>query len=180
MSGNLHFIKGPQFLSEAFNLICESDDTSRLTWVCSREDHEPARNLLSEHAKKRTTFVEWQNQESLCNIYDKHGIFIFPSLAEGGGKAAMEAMSRGLCVVASDTSGMHDAVSDQKSGYLVPVGDIKKFAKTVLSLLNDFDHCLSVSENARKTALDFTWENTARQLTDFYETLLLRRQALFA
>ncbi len=178
--GQFAFFKGPHFLSRVFNTICESDDTSRLTWVCAREDHRSAWNLLSEHAKKRTKFVEWQNQENLCNIYDKHGIFIFPSIAEGGGKAAMEAMSRGLCVVASDTSGMRDAISNKKNSFLIPVGDTRKFAKSVLSLLNDFDHCLSVSENARKTALDFTWENTARQLTNFYETLLLRRQTLLA
>ncbi len=161
----------------AFNIICETDDTSRLTWVCARKHHRSAWNLLSQRARQRTKFIEWQTQDNLCSIYDKHGIFVFPSIAEGGGKAVMEAMSRGLCVVASDSSGMHDAIVDQKNGFLVPVGDTQKFAKTVLSLLKDFDRCLSVSEKARESALNFTWKSTAQQLTSFYETLLLQRQA---
>ena len=50
-------------------------------------------------------------------------IFAMPSLQEGLGVAALEAMACGLPVVASATGGLADAVEDGVTGIQVPVGD---------------------------------------------------------
>ena len=67
----------------------------------------------------------------LVQVYDRHGVFLFPSFFEGFGKAFLEAMSRGLVVIASDVGGMHDLIRDGENGFLVAPGDAAALAMRV-------------------------------------------------
>src|SRR5260370_33256383 len=50
-------------------------------------------------------------------------IFVMPSLYEGLGVAALEAMACGLPVLASVTGGLREAVEDGRTGLLAPPGE---------------------------------------------------------
>jgi glycosyltransferase involved in cell wall biosynthesis len=58
-------------------------------------------------------------------------IFAMPSLQEGLGVAALEAMACGLPVVASAIGGLVDAVEDGVSGIQVPVGNAPALANAI-------------------------------------------------
>ena len=46
--------------------------------------------------------------------------FLYSSLFEGFGKVALEAMARGLCVIASDVGSMRDVIHSGQDGVLIP------------------------------------------------------------
>jgi glycosyltransferase involved in cell wall biosynthesis len=61
-------------------------------------------------------------------------LFAMPSLQEGLGVAALEAMACGVPVVASATGGLVDAVEDGVTGIQVPVGDARALANAIARL----------------------------------------------
>ena len=52
-------------------------------------------------------------------------IFAMPSLKEGLGVAALEAMASGLPVIASDVGGLREVVEDGRTGIIVPPANCK-------------------------------------------------------
>ena len=113
-------------------------------------------------------------------LYDRHGVFLFPSFFEGFGKAPLEAMSRGLCVVASRTGGMRDYIDDGVSGCLVPIGRPDVMADVALQLMSDHNRCRTMSLAARETAAKHTWNRCAEDAVSFYRELIERKRGTVA
>jgi glycosyltransferase involved in cell wall biosynthesis len=62
-------------------------------------------------------------------------VFVLPSLREGLGVAALEAMVLGRPVVASRAGGLREAVDHERTGLLVPPGDPRALADALARLL---------------------------------------------
>jgi glycosyltransferase involved in cell wall biosynthesis len=174
--GQFAFVKAPEIVAQAMNRLAAAMPDVHFTWVCDRAHHGDVRALLSAEANARAELLHWTTQEELRGIYDGHGLFLFPSFFEGFGKAFLEAMSRGLCVVASDAGGMHDLMEHGRNGCLVPAGDAESVADAALALLRDPARAASMSAAAAETARAYTWTRVARELTAFYEARLTSRR----
>lgn len=165
--GQFAFVKAPAIVAAAMSALA-LDAELQFTWVCDRRHHDDVRALLGTD---RVALLDWMPADALVDVYDRHGIFLFPSFFEGFGKAFLEAMSRGLCVVASDVGGMHDVVDHGRSGLLVPPGDANAAIDAVRLLLNDPERARAMSAAAATTARAYTWERVARETAAFYERL---------
>ncbi len=62
-------------------------------------------------------------------------VFAMPSLKEGLGVAALEAMASALPVIASDVGGLREVVEDDRSGIVVPPADPKAIASAIGRLI---------------------------------------------
>ena len=58
-------------------------------------------------------------------------LFAMPSLKEGLGVAALEAMASGLPVIASDVGGLREVVEDGRSGIVVPPANARAIASAI-------------------------------------------------
>jgi len=67
-------------------------------------------------------------------LYRQADILLFPTVREGFGLAAAEAMACGLPVVATDCSSIPELVVDGKGGFLCQVGDTRQFAARINEL----------------------------------------------
>lgn len=176
--GQFAFVKGPVIGAAALNRLARADPDLRFTWVCDHESEGRIRALLTAEANARLDVQPWTTQEALRDIYDAHGIFLFPSFFEGFGKAFLEAMSRGLCVVASDTGGMHDVIESGRDGVLVPPGDAAALADAALTIGGDADRADTMSTAAAATARRYSWDRVARETADFYRARLAALDAM--
>ena len=61
--------------------------------------------------------------ETVANRYKDADVFVFPSLCDGFGLAALEAMASGLPVICSANSGVADLIQDGVNGFVVETGD---------------------------------------------------------
>jgi len=170
--GQFAFVKAPMITAAAMNRLAAADRELRFTWVCDRTSEPDIRAMLTAEANERFALIPWTEQDALRDIYDAHGIFLFPSFFEGFGKAFLEAMSRGLCVVASDIGGMHDVIESGRSGFLVPPGDAVALADAALAIIHDPDRAGEMSVAAAITARLYTWDRVARETADFYRSRL--------
>lgn len=170
--GQFAFFKAPMVLAEAFDQIVAAHPEVRLTWVCDKRHHRQAASLLTGRALARVDFVDWLGQEELLDVYDRHGVFLFPSFFEGFGKAWLEAMARGLVVIASREGGAIDCIDSWGDGVLVPVGDAKQITNSYSRLRAAPAMAVQMGVQAAAKAREFSWDRVARETTDFYQRLI--------
>lgn len=175
--GQFAFVKAPIITAMALNRMARADSDLRFTWVCDRASEGSIRALLTGEANERTDVQHWMSQETLRHVYDQHGIFLFPSFFEGFGKAFLEALSRGLCVIASDAGGMHDLI-DGRNGTLVPPGDAEALADAAIAIIRNLDDARTMSAAAARKAREYSWERVGRETADFYRVRLAARVAM--
>jgi glycosyltransferase involved in cell wall biosynthesis len=167
--------KGPQVMREVASRLLETNPRLSMTWVCPRERHDSIRASLPEGIRTRVVLRDWASRDALRNLYDSHGIFLFPTLAEGAAKVVMEAMARGMCVISSDTSGPRDYISNWRNGVLVPVGDASAMTEAACRVGASPEAARSMGVEARRTAAAFRWSRCARQMVEFYGDLRVLR-----
>ena len=104
-------------------------------------------------------------------------IFVFPSLREGLGVAAIEAAACGLPAVASRVGGLGEVVGDGESGILVAPGNSTELAEAVRRLGASAGEREAMGSAARKRALGrFTMAEMASQTLALYSACLKGRK----
>lgn len=81
-------------------------------------------------------------------------IVVVPSLGEGFGMVALEAMERARPVIASDVGGLPEIVEDGISGLVVPAGDAEALADAIVALAGDPDRAAAMGRAGRARALE--------------------------
>lgn len=170
--GQFAFFKAPMVVAASINRLSQAHKEAEFTWVTSKDAHERVRALLNESARGRVTLLDWMPQEQLMSVYDRHGIFLFPSFFEGFGKAFIEAMARGLCVVAADNGGARDVITNFKDGLLVPTGNVNAMVDGCNYLLEHYQDAELLSREARRSAGKYTWDRVAEETVAFYRATL--------
>jgi glycosyltransferase involved in cell wall biosynthesis len=100
-------------------------------------------------------------------------LFVMPSLYEGLGVAALEAMAAGKAVVASRVGGLAEVVLDCETGLLVPPGDADGLARAIARLLSDESLRTAFGRRgAERVAQSFSLERMASQNEQCYYDLL--------
>ncbi|MGI6103681.1 MAG: glycosyltransferase, partial [Patescibacteria group bacterium] len=95
-------------------------------------------------------FMGLQSQVSrLLAIAD---LFLLPSEREGLSLAALEAMTMGVPVVATEVGGMPELIQTGENGFLAPVGDTELMAKYATQVLKDSELRARISTAAQATA----------------------------
>jgi glycosyltransferase involved in cell wall biosynthesis len=100
-------------------------------------------------------------------------IVALPSLYEGLGVAALEAMAAGKPVVATRVGGLAESVIDGVTGFLVPPKDAPALAEAIATLVRHPALAAAMGERGREhVARNFSLVETARQNEAFYYDLL--------
>ncbi len=79
---------------------------------------------------------------------------VVPSLGEGFGMVALEAMERARPVIAAAIGGLEDLVRDGETGLLVTAGDSESLAAAMLALAADPAHAAAMGLEARRRAIE--------------------------
>ena len=122
------------------------------------------------HLEDRVHFTGWV--DDIAGLMREWDIYAQPSLAEGLGIAALEAMSTGLPVVASDVGGLREIVIDGETGYLVPVKDSRALGQRIAQLADDAALRERMGTAARSRVVDcFPFERESETIFAAYEDL---------
>lgn len=103
-------------------------------------------------------------RSALPELYAQMDVFVLPSLIEGFGLTALEAMACGIPVIVSENTFGGDIVIDGHNGYVVPIRDVDAIVDRVQRLANDESLRSTMGMNARTTAEQYSWEAFGRRL----------------
>lgn len=88
-------------------------------------------------------------------------LHVLTSQKEGWGISVIEAAACGTPSVASDAPGLRESVQHDRTGLLVPHGDVEALAGALRVLIRDPGRRARMSEQARSFAEEYSWDASA-------------------
>ena len=129
----------------------------------------PNREALEAHfAGTNTNFVGYLQGLELASAYASADAFVFPSRTETLGLVLLEAMAAGCPVVAANSGGIPDIVTNGENGYMFDVDDPDGAITATKRLLEAKTEREQMRANARKEAERWGWAAATRQLQSYY------------
>jgi len=96
-------------------------------------------------------------------------IVVVPSLGEGFGMVALEAMERRRPVIASAVGGLPEIVADGETGLVVPPGEAEPLADAIVELAGDLSRAARMGDAGRARVLrEFTPERCVERTEELY------------
>lgn len=114
-------------------------------------------------------FADYVERDDLPALYSGAMSLTFPSLYEGFGLPALEAMSCGTPVIGSNATSIPEVVGD--AGLLLDPKDANQWAETIEKLAGDEEEQRRLSERGLAQAARFTWERCARETWGILTTM---------
>ncbi len=105
------------------------------------------------------------DMERILNSAD---CFAFPSIREGFGIAAVEALATGIPVIATDNRGTREYMQDERNGLICNASDPGSFADAIRRMKEDSEFRSECAEYARKSALEFSLELAEENMRRIY------------
>jgi glycosyltransferase involved in cell wall biosynthesis len=111
-------------------------------------------------------FLGYVPDEDLPALYNLAELFVYPTLYEGFGIPAVEAMACGTPVVTSNTSSLPEAVGD--AGLMVRPTDVDGLAEAIAQVLTNPTLREDLSRRGLERAGTFSWKASAEKVLGIY------------
>jgi len=131
------------------------------------------RRMREAPLSSRVEYVGYVADDAREALYRSARLLVMPSLDEGFGLPALEAMSAGIPVIASSRGSLLEVVGD--AGALIDPTDAAQLAAAIERAVGDRTWALHAAEAGLARARTFTWNDAARTLRRAYEEALARR-----
>lgn len=160
-------LKGTRHLLEAFAAVRDSID-AELVVVGEFDEGGDCDRLVSELGIEDAIETHSEiSYERMVDLYGTADVAVVPSIYEGFGLPAGEALSCGVPVVATTGGGLPEVVGD--AGVLVDPGDSDALAEAICDLLADDERRRRLGEQGRERILEeFDWERAGRETVRTY------------
>jgi glycosyltransferase involved in cell wall biosynthesis len=167
--GNIKPHKNLVRLIEAFDLVRKRGlDDVKLLIIGDEISKLPAlrRAVHGHKLHKEVRFLGYVRDETLAILYRLASAFAFPSLYEGFGLPALEAMASGTPVVTSNVSSLPEVAGT--AAVLVDPYDVDAIADGLIRVLTDTRLASELSRRGLVRARDFSWERSVARTHEIY------------
>lgn len=168
-------IKGLSILLNALAALREQFPHVQLVVVGKlKEGGSTEAELKKLQLETAVQFISGISTEQLVQEYAQASFAVVPSLYEGFGLPAGEALACGVPLICSDGGALPEVVGN--AAYSVKAGDVDALAKAMAELLSSDELRKQLSVAGRLHSLQhLSWQVVAEQLTAHYQTLIARR-----
>jgi len=167
-------LKGLRYLLHAYARLLDRHPDLELLLVSKPKPGGVTEQLVQRLGiADKVRFVSGISTEQMVHYYAEAAIAVVPSVYEGFGLPAGEAMACGVAVVSTDGGALPEVVGD--AGVIVPVKNVDALVEAIDSLLRDPQRRAELGARARRRIENnFCWQVCARQMTDYYQQVLER------
>jgi len=160
-------VKGLKYILEALATLRQKHPLELIV-VAKGTDNKATQRLINTLGiRDYVKFIDEIDTAELVHQYRLSSIVVIPSIYEGFGLPAAEAMSCGVPVVSTTAGALPEVVGD--AGILVPPADVKALVEAISALVINPDKRKLLSQMGRKRILQkFNWRNTAKGTADVY------------
>jgi glycosyltransferase involved in cell wall biosynthesis len=159
--GRLKRYKGVDAVIQAVALLRDEGELVRLCIGGRGEWEQPLRALVERlRLEDRVEFPGFVSEERKRELFRRSWANVYPSPKEGWGITNLEAGACGTPSVASDSPGLRESVVHERTGLLVPHGDVPAMAAALRRLAQAPREVERLGAGALEFARSFTWERT--------------------
>jgi len=123
---------------------------------------------------RHVSFSGYVEEAERKRLLSTASILVLPSLEEGFGIPALEAMAIGLPVISSDRGALPEVIGD--AGVLIDPEDVRALAVAIERVLSDDHLRRGLSAKGVERANHFSWDASADALYGAYRTAAARKQ----
>lgn len=182
--GQLYPPKGVHYLLEALGLIIIEFPNVMLYIVGDHviEEYRSYKEELYNIIKKNklednVTFTGWRSDA--LDIVSLMDILVHPSLAEGFGRAVLEAMALGKPVIASRVGGLREIIKNGENGFLVEPEDYMAIAEKLTILLKDKNLREKFGQAAKDIVFsEYMIQDKIKRLEDIWREMAFKNKTL--
>ena len=161
-------LKGLDYLLKALADLAEVYSDISLSIIGEQKKGGHTERLIKKlNLEKRVNFFSNLTQEDLRKTYCEAELAIIPSLYEGFGFAAIEAMACGVPLISSSGGALPEVIKD--TGIIIPPKNVKEIYNSVDFLLSSPKCAKELAEKGLQRANSkFSWTAIAKQLEKVY------------
>jgi glycosyltransferase involved in cell wall biosynthesis len=165
-------LKGLRYLLRAYAQLLDKYPELELLVVSKPKPGGKTEKLLRYlGVTDRVKFVNNISTEQMVRYYAEATVAVVPSVYEGFGLPAGEAMACGVPVISTDGGALPEVVGD--AGVIVPAKSIEGLARAINELLQNPARRDELGEAGKRRIDDtFCWDVCAREMTDYYRQVL--------
>ncbi len=166
-------LKGLSYLLEAMAKLRTERDVT-LTIIGKPRDG-ASNDLIDQLGlRQHIEFVSGVPDERIVELYAEAEMAVVPSLYEGFSLPAIEAMSTGICLVATDGGALPEVTGrDGETVLQCKAGDVDALAAAIRRGLDDPEARARIGADGRQRVLErWTWKRCAEMTVDQYREVL--------
>ena len=135
------------------------------------EEHEHNRHTATRLGiDERFKTLGYVEDEDLPALYQGAEVFLYPTLYEGFGLPAVEAMASGIPVITSNTSALKEIA--QGAARLVDPLNIQQMSQEIARCLTDENLRRELKQAGRERAANYSWDQAAERVLEAYRSTL--------
>ncbi|MGB8004891.1 MAG: glycosyltransferase family 4 protein, partial [Gaiellaceae bacterium] len=173
--GRLIPIKGHIVLLRAFAAARKRVPNLELR-IAGRGPLEPALHALVKELEIEDSVRFLGYVAPVQRALEEAAIVVVPSMGEGFGMVALEAMERARPVIAAEIGGLGELVQQGVTGFLVPPGEAEPLERAIVTLAGDLPRAEEMGAAGRRRALEHFLQDRCTERTELlYEGALAAR-----
>ena len=142
--------------------------------ICGAGKLQNELKILGEKLNILSQFHLLGQRKDVPEILKCGDVFVFPSLREGLGLAALEAMASGLPLIVSDNRGSRDYAVNDFNSYVIKTNDIDSYKNSIINLLDNAEIRKKFISNSSKTVEKFSLTKVSEKMKKIYLSSLNR------
>ena len=165
-------LKGLRHLILALPRVLREYPLTRLTVIGKSPKKSNLNKLIDDlNLEDRITFKSGISEKEIVDIYHDSDIAVIPSLYEGFGFGAGEAMACGVPLISTDSGGLKQVIGE--SALKIKPGSVQQIEESIIKLFNDQEIRYELSRKGRERMEElFDWEIAAKAYVDLFKGLI--------
>ena len=161
-------LKGLKFLIEAMTEIIEEIPEAHLMVLGrAKKEGDIAKQISRLNLEEKISFRSGLSQSEVVSLYASSHICVIPSLYEGFGFGAGEAMACGLPLISTQSGGLKEVIG--QDAVIIEARSSKAIVKAVKDLFSNKEKQLALSRAGRKRMEnEFNWMKAAKAYEEIY------------
>ncbi len=153
------------------------NEIKNLSWKCIMIGDGPLmpdvkKSIAELGLEDRFTFPGWVTPDEVMEYFGKSDILFMPSLSEGLPVVGVQALAKGLAIVASRIGGFVDLVDEGQNGYLIETGKRAGYKTRLQEALQNPSRLLSLRQASLEKAKSFEISRIAERYEAIFEQIV--------
>lgn len=164
--GRIEKRKGIDFLLRAMPFVVKQISDVKLFIAGAGKEVKRIKRYIHElRLEENIQLLGFVIEEDLNELYNKVRCIIVPSIFEGFGLTAIEAMAAGTPVIGTNVDGLREVIQNDVNGLLVRYNDVAALSQSIVHLLGDnAKQTHYIQEGIRKVVTTFNWDTISKRV----------------